>query len=40
MRSWFVHNCIGHPAMQILNMLGRPDWADYIHDRTLPEESS
>ena len=28
----------GHPIMEILNSIGKRDWADYVHDYTLPKE--
>jgi len=28
----------GHPIMEILNRLGKSEWADYVHDQTLPKE--
>ena len=36
-KNWFVHNMLGHPLMQIFNMLGFRLIASYIHDCTLPE---
>ena len=36
-KNWFVHNMLGHPLMQIFNMLGFRQIASYIHDCTLPE---
>ena len=35
-RSWGMHNLVGHPMMQIFTWLGMPRMADAIHDRTLP----
>lgn len=37
-KNWFVHNVYGHPLMQILNMLGKEDWAKTVHDETLPDD--
>ena len=36
-KNWFVHNMLGHPLMQVFNMLGFSRIASYIHDCTLPE---
>lgn len=35
-KNWFIHNMLGHPFMQIFNMLGYPTFANKIHDGTLP----
>lgn len=37
-KTYFFHNMFGHPIMEILNRLGKKDWADYVHDQTLPKE--
>ena len=39
-KNWFVHNTVGHPLMQILNMCGKPNWAKTIHDGTLPSKEN
>ena len=36
LKNWFCHNMFGHPAMQILNMLGLRNLAKKAHDGTLP----
>jgi len=35
--AYTLHNVVGHPAMEILHLLGFPVAADWIHDRTLPK---
>ena len=37
-KTYFFHNIFGHPIMEILNSIGKRDWADYVHDYTLPKE--
>ena len=37
-KNYAFHNIIGHPLMQILNWVGKPDLANKIHDQTLPKE--
>lgn len=39
-KNWFVHNVIGHPLMQLLNMCKFKYLALYIHEITLPEENN
>lgn len=36
MFRYTVHNMIGHPAMELLNLVGFPVLAAWIHDKTLP----
>jgi len=36
-KNWPVHNLIGHPVMQICNLLGLNKFAKMVHDSTLPE---
>ena len=33
-----IHNIVGHPLMEILNLLGLQAQAEWIHNRTLPNE--
>lgn len=35
-RAWLVHNFLGHPLMQLLALLGRPDLGMRVHDATVP----
>jgi hypothetical protein len=35
--KWMIHNLFGHPAMQILAMLGLYDLAFRVHDATVPK---
>ena len=37
-KTYFFHNMFAHPMMEILNKLGKQDWANYVHDQTLPKE--
>lgn len=37
--SWAIHNIVGHPVMQILTWLGRPDLGLKVHDATIPTPS-
>ena len=37
-KTYFFHNMFGHPMMEILNRLGKSEWANYVHDQTLPKE--
>ena len=37
-KTYFFHNMFGHPIMEILNSIGKRDWANYVHDYTLPKE--
>ena len=37
-KTYFFHNMFGHPMMEILNKLGKSEWAAYVHDQTLPKE--
>ena len=34
--SWAVHNLVGHPMMQILTWLGKPELGVRVHDVTIP----
>lgn len=36
--KYTIHNLIGHPLMEIFNLLGMKRTAQKIHDRTLPRE--
>tara|TARA_B100001057_G_scaffold208742_1_gene209408 strand:+ start:664 stop:879 length:216 start_codon:yes stop_codon:yes gene_type:complete len=36
-KTYFFHNMFGHPIMEILNILGKNKWANYVHDQTLPK---
>ena len=38
LKTYFFHNIFGHPIMEILNCIGKKDWANYVHDYTLPKE--
>jgi hypothetical protein len=38
LRNYLVHNIFAHPAMEILHRTGWHGLADYVHDRTVPEE--
>jgi len=33
-----IHNCFGHPLMEVFYLLGLPTQAEWIHDTTLPNE--
>ena len=35
-QNWTVHNLIGHPFMQIFELLGMSKIATRVHDETLP----
>jgi hypothetical protein len=36
-KNWMFHNIVAHPLSQIIRSLtGRQDWADWIHDVTVP----
>lgn len=35
-RAWLVHNLVGHPAMQILVLLGMRRLGLLVHDATVP----
>ena len=37
-KNWLIHNVIGHPLMQVSNMIGLIGIAKMIHDGTLPED--
>ena len=37
LRSWTVHNLLGHPLSEIAHLLGLDAWADIIHDGTVPD---
>jgi hypothetical protein len=37
-KTYFFHNMFGHPIMQVLNSVGKREWADFVHDYTLPKE--
>tara|TARA_B100001250_G_C19724638_1_gene755467 strand:- start:676 stop:801 length:126 start_codon:yes stop_codon:yes gene_type:complete len=34
--KYSLHNIIGHPLMEIFNLLGMTKLANKIHDKTLP----
>lgn len=34
---YLIHNLIGHPLMQLLEVAGWPRFGVWIHDRTLPK---
>ena len=34
--DWAVHNLVGHPLMQILTWLGKPELGVRVHDATTP----
>ena len=36
--KWMMHNMVGHPLMEIFNLLGLPKWGNWIHDATLPKD--
>ncbi len=36
--QWTLHNVVGHPAMELLRQLGLTNWANWIHDVTLPTD--
>jgi len=36
-RNWTTHNLIAHPLSEIAHLLGLDEWADLIHDSTIPE---
>ncbi len=36
--KYTFHNIIGHPLMEIFNLLGMPKLANKIHDQSLPKD--
>jgi hypothetical protein len=34
--SWIIHNIVAHPLMQLFALIGKTDWAIWIHDVTVP----
>ena len=36
--KYTFHNIIGHPLMEIFNLLGMQKLANKIHDKTLPQD--
>jgi hypothetical protein len=38
--KWTVHNCIGHPFMEIFYLLGLDKLAEEAHDITIPKENN
>ena len=38
MFKYTVHNIVGHPLMEIFNLLGLKKAGSWIHDKTLPKE--
>lgn len=34
--SWTLHNLIGHPASEVMYLLGFKNF-NWVHDKTLPE---
>lgn len=34
-----IHNIVGHPLMEILNLVGLETIANIVHDSTLPSDS-
>ena len=38
-QNWTVHNLIGHPFMQIFELLGMSKIATRVHDETLPSNA-
>lgn len=37
--KWTLHNLIGHPLMEILNLLGLTACGTWVHDATLPKDA-
>ena len=37
-KTYFFHNVFAHPIMEFLNILGKENWAHYVHDQTLPKK--
>lgn len=37
--KWTLHNMVGHPLMEIFNLLGATSWGNWIHDATLPKDA-
>lgn len=35
-RSWPMHNLVGHPVSELCHLAGLPELGDWVHDRTLP----
>jgi hypothetical protein len=35
-RAWMLHNLVGHPAMQMLALVGMPRLGLWAHDATVP----
>ena len=36
--KWTIHNCIGHPVMEILYLIGLEEMAKKAHDFTIPKK--
>lgn len=39
-RSWPMHNLVGHPLSEILHWVGLGDLGDRLHDATLPKHEA
>lgn len=39
MKSYFIHNVIGHPAMGFLELFRMKKAAKWVHDKTLPKKT-
>ena len=39
-RNWTFHNVIAHPALALLQLIGLPRAASWVHDITVPTEES
>ena len=35
--KWSLHNILGHPLMEIFNLLGFKKAGSWIHDTTMPD---
>ena len=35
--AWLIHNCLGHPLMQLLALLGKGRLGLWVHDITVPK---
>jgi hypothetical protein len=38
--KWTIHNIIAHPLMEIFNLFRLSKIANFIHDVTLPDETT
>lgn len=38
--KWTIHNLIAHPLSEIVHLFGNTDFANKIHDSTIPDISN